>query len=181
MNRKKRFLLILMVLAIVLTGIVLARNSESGPNFLDEQFSEIVDYIPERDQLDPKISKVDVAWHLDHSLKTINRICEALEASDPNKFKSNFSLSRVFVFAWGDFPRGVAESPKLVRPPKEIMTDNLYLQIEEARENLKKMELLDAKAHFRHPYFNVIDKGQTKRFLKIHTNHHLKIIRDILK
>lgn len=177
----KKILYFLIALFLILTTLVLVRNSESEANFLDEQFSEIVDYIPERDQLDPKISKADVAWHLDHSLKTINRICEALEASDPNKFKSNFSLSRVFVFAWGDFPRGVAESPKLVRPPKVIVTDSLYLQIEEARENLKKMELLDAKAHFRHPYFNVIDKGQTKRFLKIHTNHHLKIIRDILK
>lgn len=177
----KKLLYFLIALFLVLTILVLVRNSESSPHFLDEQFSEIVDYIPERDQLDPKISKVDVAWHLDHSLKTINRICEALEASDPNKFKSNFSLSRVFVFAWGDFPRGVAESPKIVRPPKVIVTDSLYLQIEEARENLKKMELLDAKAHFKHPYFNVIDKGQTKRFLKIHTNHHLKIIRDILK
>ncbi|WP_396591444.1 DUF1569 domain-containing protein [Allomuricauda sp. R78024] len=177
----KKVGVILLVLSIILTVVVLVRNTESGPYFLDEQFSEIVDYIPKRDKFNKKISEVNVAWHLDHSLRTINRICEALERSDPNGFKSNFSWSRIFVFTSGIIPRGVAKSPKSVIPPKVIVTDSLYLQIEEAKANLKKIESLNEKAHFKHPYFNVIDKGQTKRFLKIHTQHHLKIVKDILK
>ncbi|MEM9364289.1 MAG: DUF1569 domain-containing protein [Bacteroidota bacterium] len=171
---------ILLVLVLVVTSLVLLRNSEPGPHFLDAQFSDIINYIPERNQRNIRVSQADVAWHLDHSLKTINRICEALEASNPKKFKSNFNLSRMVIFSAGTFPRGVAESPKLVRPPKVILTDSLYLQLEEAQNNLNKIEHLHEKAHFKHPYFNVIDKAQTKRFLQIHTNHHLRIIRDIL-
>ncbi len=177
----KKISLILLALVIVIITVVLVRNTESGPNFLDAQFSEIVDYIPQRGHKNQKISKGDVAWHIDHSLKAINRICESLERSDPNKFSSSFSLSRIFVFTSGIIPRGVAQSPKSIRPPKDINTDSLYLQLEEARKNLKKIESLDANAHFRHPYFKLINKEQTKRFLKIHTEHHLKIIRDILK
>ncbi|MEO0902674.1 MAG: hypothetical protein AAFY00_11940, partial [Bacteroidota bacterium] len=45
----------------------------------------------------------------------------------------------------------------------------------------KMIEGLSEDAHFEHPNFDVINKGQTKRFLKIHTGHHLKIIKDILK
>ncbi|PWL40165.1 DUF1569 domain-containing protein [Flagellimonas aquimarina] len=177
----KRISVILLALSVILTVIVLIRNTESGTDFLDEQFSEIVTYIPKRDMFNEKISEVDVAWHLDHSLRTISKVCEALENSNPDEYRLNFSLSRVFVFTTGIIPRGVAQSPKSVMPPKVIVTDSLYLQIEEARENLKKIELLKEKAHFKHPYFNVIDKGQAKRFLKIHTQHHLKIIKDILE
>lgn len=177
----KKFLIIFLALIFVLLGFSLARNSESSTPFMDDQILLLESYILKRDTHNPKISKADVAWHVDHSLKTINRICEALEGSDPAKFKSNFSFSRLCIFAWGDFPRGVAKAPKSVRPPEDITTENLYLQLEEAKQNLKRIESLDEKAHFKHPYFKTIDKGQTKRFLKIHTGHHLKIIKDILK
>ena len=155
-------------------------SSEPATGFLDEQFAEMVDHIPQRDRLNPKVSQADVAWHLDHSLRSINKICEALKASDPDKFRPNFSLSRVFVFTSGIIPRGVAQSPKSVLPPEIISTDSLYLQLEEAKKNLKELQALDSKAHFKHPYFKVLNKGQTFRFLKIHTQHHLKIIRDIV-
>ena len=177
----KRIAIILLALAFVLLGIALARNSETSTDFMDDQIGILESHILKRDAFNPKVSEADVAWHIDHSLKTINRICEVLESSNPEDFEPNFSFSRLCVFAWGDFPRGVAKAPKTVRPPNVIRTEDLYLQLQEAKENLVKLEGLAEKAHFEHPYFNVINKGQTKRFLKIHTGHHLKIIRDILK
>ncbi|MEX0313315.1 MAG: DUF1569 domain-containing protein [Allomuricauda sp.] len=178
---KNAGLFFLVVLGAGLTIIILNKNSESNPNFLDEQFSQIVDYIPHRDSINPKVSKVDVAWHLDHMLKTINVICKALEASNPDEYKSNFNLTRTLIYAWGDFPRGVAKSPKVVRPPDVILTEDLHRQIEMAKENLKVLQGLEANAHFEHPYFSVLDKKKSIRFLKIHTRHHLKIVRDIVK
>jgi len=159
----------------------LTENTISDDSFLKEEFSKIENYIAHRDQLNAKISKVDVAWHLDHILKTINRIYETLEASNPDAFKPNFNLSRTFIYVLGDFPRGIAKSPRLVLPPDVILTENLYSQIEEARENVTKIKDLNEKAHFQHPYFSVINKKQSIRFLKIHTRHHLKIVKDIVK
>ncbi|WP_147296636.1 DUF1569 domain-containing protein [Flagellimonas nanhaiensis] len=155
--------------------------SKDNSTFLDEQFLQIADFIPLRDQQNAKVSAGDVAWHLDHSLKTINRIYEVLKSSNPKEYKRSFSFSRVFVFTSGIIPRGVARAPKSVRPPEIILTENLHLQLEQARENLKKFGELKDKAHFKHPYFKVLDKTQSIRFLKIHTRHHLKIVRDILK
>lgn len=173
--------LILVVLGAGLTIFILNKNSESDPHFLDEQFSQIEDYIAQRDSLNPKVSKVDVAWHLDHMLKTINVICASLEASNPDEYQSNFNFTRAVIYVWGDFPRGVAKSPRVVRPPDVILTEDLYRQLEMAKENLKAIQTLDANAHFEHPYFSILDKKQSIRFLKIHTRHHLKIVRDIVK
>ncbi|MEM6892565.1 MAG: DUF1569 domain-containing protein [Bacteroidota bacterium] len=178
---KIRNRIIFLGVILTLIGIVLARNTESSDTFMDDQMETLHGYILQRDVENPAVSKADVAWHIDHSLKTINKIYEELEKSNPEDYQYTFSFSRICIFAWGDFPRGVAEAPKVVRPPMDIETENLYVQWEEARQNLNKLKELDDRVHFKHPYFNVIDKGQTKRFLRIHTRHHLKIIEDILK
>ncbi|WP_136466704.1 DUF1569 domain-containing protein [Flagellimonas onchidii] len=159
----------------------MAKNPSCYKSLLNDEFSETENYILQRDALNPKVSKVDVAWHLDHMLKTINVICKSLEASNPDEYKSNFNLTRTLIYAWGDFPRGVAKSPKVVRPPDVILTEDLHRQIEMAKENLKVLQGLEANVHFEHPYFSVLDKKKSIRFLKIHTRHHLKIVRDIVK
>ena len=177
----RRIILICLALLLVLLGIVLVRNSNTSSDRLEKQLSRFEYFIEKRDAHNTTISKADVAWHVDHCLKTINRIYERLEASDPQEYKANFSLSRTLIYTWGDFPRGVAESPKVVRPPDNISTDSLYLQLEAARKNIKKLKELPAKAHFKHPNFKLLNRNQSQRFLEIHTEHHLKIIRDILK
>ncbi|SNY94665.1 DUF1569 domain-containing protein [Flagellimonas pacifica] len=159
----------------------MAKSELNSASFLNKELSKIEAYILQRDSFNPKVSKVDVAWHLDHMLKTVIVICKALEASNPAAFKPNFNLTRSLIYIWGDFPRGVAKSPRVVLPPDNILTEDLHLQIETVKENLKKIQGLDSKAHFEHPYFSVINKRQSIKFLKIHTRHHLKIVADILK
>ena len=51
-------------------------------DFMEGQLHEIQSYLCHRDRLDPGVSEVAVAWHLDHSLKTINVICDSLVRSD---------------------------------------------------------------------------------------------------
>ncbi|WP_190810061.1 DUF1569 domain-containing protein [Flagellimonas sp. S3867] len=159
----------------------MTNDTSPSYSFLDAEFDRIKDYISERDASNHRVSKADVAWHLDHILKTINVICKSLEASNPCEYKSNFNLTRAVIYAWGDFPRGIAKAPRIVRPPDEILTEDLHRQMERAKENLKTFQNLDSKAHFEHPYFDILDKNRSIQFLKIHTRHHLKIVRDIVK
>ncbi len=176
----RKFILICLALLLVVLGIVQVRNSNPSSIRLEKQLSQFEYFIEKRNSRSTKISEVDVAWHVDHSLKTINRIYERLKDSDPKEYSSGFSLSRTLIYTWGNFPRGVAESPKIVRPPDTIRTDSLYLQLEAARKNIQKLEELPVNAHFKHPYFKVLNRKQSQRFLEIHTHHHIKIIRDIL-
>ncbi len=169
------------LLGVLISYTVYQQNAEENEGFLEVSLLEIEAFLPKKAQRNPTVSHVSVGWHLDHSLKVVNSICDALTLSDPKKFTGSFSMSRLYCFTLGYIPRGVGKSPKSVRPPAVITPEDLLLQLETARRKLKSIEGLDDKAHFDHPYFKALDKGQAKRFIKLHTEHHLKIIRDILE
>jgi len=57
----------------------------------------------------------------------------------------------------------------------------LELQIQKACQNIEHIISANKNAHFNHFIFGALNKNRTIRFLEIHTNHHLKIIKDILK
>ncbi|MBX2844885.1 MAG: hypothetical protein KTR13_01625 [Saprospiraceae bacterium] len=137
--------------------------------------------IPHRDALHTAVSAVTVAWHIDHSLKVINGITHTLKHSDVTVFKGNYSVFRMVLFALDYLPRGRAKSPKRVLPPEEIITEALYKQVEQARQSLVELEAIPVKANFRHHIFGVLNKKQSIRMMEVHSKHHLKIIRDILK
>ncbi|WP_431133528.1 DUF1569 domain-containing protein [Psychroserpens mesophilus] len=128
-----------------------------------------------------KTSHANVAWHIDHSLKVINKVIASLQSSDPKTFKNDFSfLGKVF-FTLGFFPRGKAKAPKYVKPPEVILKEDLIAQTELAKANVKTIADLNKNAYFKHPLFGNVNTKRVSRFLYLHTNHHLKIINDILK
>ncbi len=177
----KRVSWALSLLVILITIISIVNNREDDPNFLDGQLLEVAHYFSQREIKNEAVSQANVAWHLDHTLKVINNITENLRASNPEEYRSKFNVQRIVVHTSGVIPRGVAQSPQSVRPPDTILLDSLQLQLAMARQNLSTISSLDKNAFFAHPVFDHLDRDQTRRFLEIHTNHHLKIIKDILE
>jgi hypothetical protein len=147
---------------------------------LNRSVNSLEAYIEHHGVSNLKISKSNVAWHIDHSLKVINNVVIAVQASDPTTYKDDFSfLGKVF-FKLGFFPRGKAKAPKHVKPPEIILKDDLISQMELAKSHLKTLSRLDKNAYFKHPLFGNINTTRLYRFLTLHTNHHLKIISDIM-
>jgi hypothetical protein len=136
--------------------------------------------IENHDISNSNISKGDVSWHIDHSLKVINNVTSALQKSNPNSYKNDFSFLGKLFFKLGFFPRGKAKAPKYVQPPEVILKEDLISQIELAKANIEAISGLDKNAYFKHPLFGNINTTRVYRFLLLHTNHHLKIINDIV-
>ncbi|MEM8999401.1 MAG: DUF1569 domain-containing protein [Bacteroidota bacterium] len=149
--------------------------------FLANKLTELKGYMKYRDCVNIEVSKVPVAWHLDHSLRTINEIYKAVKNSDPEQYRSDINLGRSLVLFTNKIPRGKAKAPTIVVPPDTIYTDSLQLHFNEAWTTMKAYDSLPKKAFFTHPYLGFLKKRTAKRFIEIHTEHHLKIIRDILK
>ncbi len=156
---------------------MLNRNPESLIPFI----KKLERYLSVKDKRKASVTTSDVAWQIDHSLKVINLVSETLLKSNPEDYKSNFNTWRLVLFTIGYFPRGKVKAPKYVRPPEIITIEDLNEQILLAYQNIERLKLADKHAHFKHFIFGLLDKKRTVRFLQLHTNHHLKIIRDILK
>ena len=148
---------------------------------LKNLIQQLEDHVAHRDKRKETVSKSDVAWQIDHSLKVINKVSETLINSDPESYNSKFNKWRFLLFNLNYIPRGRARAPKIVEPPELISNEALTSQIELAYRNVEKFELAHNNSHFRHMIFGVLNKRRTIEFLHLHTNHHLKIIRDIIK
>ena len=133
-----------------------------------------------KNEINSKVSKSSVGWHLDHALKVINTVSEKTIHSNPKDYKSSFNFKQWLILKLGFFPRGKAKAPKIVLPPKTILEAEIQQQLQTAKANIEKLEKCPVNAYFIHPLFGMLNKKQTLRFLQIHTNHHLKIVDDIL-
>ena len=170
----------LLVLTIAFSCSKRSQMDDNPKLFLESQLLEIEASLPNRDVLNLDVSQADVAWHLDHMLKVINGIHDAVSHSNPKEYKEDINAGRYLLFKLGRIPRGVAQSPKSVLPPKEIKTGDILSQLQLARNNLTNFDALDKNQFFKHFGFGVLNRDKAKRFLEIHTNHHLKIVRDIV-
>ncbi|NNC49945.1 MAG: DUF1569 domain-containing protein [Flaviramulus sp.] len=148
---------------------------------LKNQLIKLESYFPLIEKENHKVSKSTVGWQLDHTLRVFNAVSEWTENSDPKEYRWKFSFWRSVLFPLNYFPRGKVKAPKHVSSPETIKTEDLKTQLQTARKHIDKLDTLPKNAYFKHFIFGMLSKKQTLRFLQMHTNHHLKIVNDILK
>lgn len=153
---------------------------------LDAQLDEIARLAERRETelslVREKVSAWSPAHHLDHALKVSKAVLGAvLEPKEP--LKAGINMAGRFVLLLGRFPRGRGKSPKALRG--EGVDSRLILEsletVRALRASLSPSLLADPTAIVKHPYFGGFHAAQALRFLTIHTQHHLRIISDILK
>jgi len=148
---------------------------------LDAILPELANYIADYNQSNYAISEASVGWHIEHSLLVIKQVTATVAQSEPKLYKSKFNLSRFFVFLLKTIPRGKAKAPKVVIPSDNITADSLQESLKNTYQAITYLKDCEVNQYFMHPFFGQLNKKQTIKFLEIHTQHHLKIIRDILK
>lgn len=142
---------------------------------------ELENRIPHLIRENTSVTKASVGWHVEHTLLTINVIIEELKLSNPKEYTSKFSLPKLAVFALNYIPRGKAKAPSVVQPAADFNMDSLKIQIKSTIANVGLLPTFNANQYFKHPIFGMLNLKPTIKFLTIHSQHHLKIIDDILK
>lgn len=150
---------------------------------LAKKLEELTSFIPRHSALAPQVSKQSVGWHIDHSLKVIAQAEKRLSQTNPEQYQApGFNLWKSVVMITGYIPRGKVKAPKLVQPEVEEFTEEALRQKErDARVLIEEALQASPKGYFEHPIFGHVARDEAQKFLAVHTHHHIKIIKDILK
>jgi hypothetical protein len=140
---------------------------------------QLESYLELHQKLNDSISGETIGWHIAHSCMVINTITNAIVHSNPAKAKPVFNATYYWFLLTNYIPRGKAKAPNIVIPEKTITKAEIIKQIELAKANLQILASTQKQKYFTHPIFGDLNVPKTLRFFIVHTNHHLKIIRDI--
>jgi hypothetical protein len=148
---------------------------------LRTQLSELENNIKNQEILNPLVSKSSVGWHIEHALLVTNLTIASIQKSNPENYKKSFNFNRILVFIMNKIPRGKVRAPKAVQPKEDFTSDSLKEHIEKSKHNLEKLSTLSPNAYFEHPFMGHLKLNATIRFIKLHTQHHLNIIKEIIE
>ncbi len=147
---------------------------------LEKLVQKIELLLPEIDKENEKVSKASVGWHLEHSLLILNGSLKGLAMTNPDNYNPKFSIKKFIFLNFGVIPRGKIKSPKQFIPSETPSKESIDKLLNLAKERLEAIKNLPSKSYITHPFLGDLDKKTTIKFLGLHTNHHLKIIDDIL-
>lgn len=145
------------------------------------QLQKIESLLSKIDVTNEKVSKASVGWHLEHLLLILNSSLKGLTVTNPKDYNPKFSLKKFVFLNFGMIPRGKIRAPKQFIPLEVPTQQSVLKLINLAKERLKAVENLPEKSFITHPFLGDFDRKTTLRFLWLHSNHHLKIVDDILK
>lgn len=149
-------------------------------DYLAKHLAEMEALLPQSTTKNEAVSKESVGWHIHHNLKVINGVAQVMANCDPSKYRWKFNFTRLVVLLTGRIPRGRAKAPKQVRPPQDFTVEDVRAELEQGKKSAKIFQNLPQGAYFDHPLMGNLNLKKSLRFLEIHTEHHLKIVRDIL-
>lgn len=139
-------------------------------------------YIPQASQKKAEVSEKAVGWHLAHSILVVDKIYDQVAASDPIAYAGKFNGHLWAMQYTRTIPRGRGKAPQVVMPSSEFYEEAAYKeQFQALLRKLSHYENLSPKQHFTHHRFGMLDRDKSLMFMEIHTEHHLKIIQDILR
>ncbi|ANQ52434.1 DUF1569 domain-containing protein [Flammeovirga sp. MY04] len=129
----------------------------------------------------PSVSKAGVDWHVYHSILSMNLICEALINSNPEQYQSVFNIKWWIIKLIKKMPRGKARAPKYVNNFGNVDLSIVEMELDKGYQLIEQIDTLSENHYFRHFVFGELNVKEAKKMMIIHTNHHIKIIQDILK
>jgi hypothetical protein len=151
-------------------------------NPLQKEFDQLEHYFKQGDILNLAVSKKGIYWHVDHSYRILEGVPEILRASEKEDFKPKSNLMKWVIMTFKWIPRGKGKSPKNVLPDEaHLSKEEIAIRADHAYHLINTIPEMPEWSHFRHPLFGSLNRDETIKFLKIHTNHHLKIMKDIVK
>lgn len=135
------------------------------------------------------VSGWSVAQHLHHVARSAAMMLVAVErlaaGSPPAAEGGRVSVVGRAVLLSGRMPRGKGRAPERTRPPDEPDRDAVEASVASSRVVFDRIgavlpDAAGSRFKVAHPYFGPLDAHQWLRVATIHSDHHFRIIDEIL-
>lgn len=126
------------------------------------------------------ISGWTVGQQIEHVCMTIVRVHKELFSPASLNRKTHLKPLGRAILTVGRIPRGRGKAPAVVRPSDGSTTEQVQAVVLNAKASGAEVANAPEAGTFDHPIFGVLDKKRAIRFLEVHTDHHIRIIKDIL-
>lgn len=150
-------------------------------NQILNKIDELGRLLEQENALNETVSSASVHWHADHSLRAIIGMSTAALESNPDEYKWRFNKLRTLVFTLNKIPRGRGKAPKISISKNEVDANETLLLVAKAKQRINEFSQLSPRHFYQHHLFGALNKRRTKKMIRLHTDHHLKIIADISK
>jgi len=147
---------------------------------ISSALDELQDYAAQPQTRAVAVSGWSVGQQIEHALLTIRGVVGELSRGAGRHEPAKPTLIGRIILLAGRIPRGRGEAPLTVLPRSAPEPAELSALLAKSRESLVRLAAVENDNTFFHPRFGRLNKAQSIRFLWIHTDHHLRIIRDII-
>jgi hypothetical protein len=148
---------------------------------MDALLRQIEDRITRPDRTAPAVSAWSVHRHLDHTALSALHMARLIRDLGAGRGESSGrpKLTGRVVLLTGWIPRGKGKAPDFTAPAESVDAARVREMVEEVRAILAEDGSPRGKLRAPHPLLGSFTARQWRRFLTVHTRHHLKIVRDI--
>ncbi len=126
-----------------------------------------------------EVSNATIGWHIAHSYLVIIKSCENLLSNTNRPSKNPKWLRQEVFFLLRKIPRNKIEAPDFVVPVDD--SENEIKRLYDQAMSLLLQIKQNKDGYLSHPFLGPIKPQRVPLFLRIHTAHHLQIIREIIK
>lgn len=130
------------------------------------------------------ISAWSPAQHLDHMVKVSSALTGLILNFETPRLARGITITGRAVLALGWIPRGRGKAPERLHGT-HVTRDELLASLDALAAKVQRVDATHLVASrgpiAPHPIFGGLTPRQALRFITVHNNHHMRIVRDVLR
>ena len=125
------------------------------------------------------ISEWSIGQHAEHVVRATSALTILVMRNRASEGSNESGAMKVALLNQGFIPRGVAQAPEGTLPAEETDIDALNQLILKTSNRIRRLAEVGPDAAAIHPYLGEMKRDEAIRFMEIHLDHHLQIMREI--
>ncbi|MDA0752462.1 MAG: DUF1569 domain-containing protein [Bacteroidetes bacterium] len=144
-----------------------------------ERLNQVAEFLPHASLRNEHISRWSIGQQAEHVIRATSAFTvQILRNRKPDGSGVQKPITAQLL-AHGMIPRGVADAPEATLPQLSTSPEELETLLLKARKRVSRLVEVHPESVANHPYLGEMDRDEIFRFMVIHLDHHLAIMREI--